>query len=157
MVRDSDSPKKARGKDDNDDLFTGRGSPAFMSPSEPAISLLKRRYNETFAFTKGTEKRVHLFMIKSGLWSLVWTFPLKKLESEDIGTLIVAALAKTESALKGEDAELLANLDAAVLAAESRTDNLVERYRSGKKESVGKQIEDLHPGSNRSEAQTSSD
>jgi hypothetical protein len=75
-----DESARARKKNEvPDPLFSGYGSPAYMSIKEPGLRLLHERYGDTFAVTKGTHSRVHLFMIKVGLWALVYTFTPKDL------------------------------------------------------------------------------
>ncbi|HZW55011.1 MAG TPA: hypothetical protein VFF30_01850 [Nitrososphaerales archaeon] len=103
-----------------DPLLSGRGSPAFMSPSDPALRLLKNRYSESFALTNGGDHRVHLFLIKVGMWALTWTFVFKPISDEDKLGQIRAALAKIEDALSGHDPLFLEKLDGAVSNARQR-------------------------------------
>ena len=112
----------------NDLLFSGMGAPAFMSPSEPAINLLKERYKESFAFVNGTEHRVHLFLIKVGLWSLVWTFVFKEIPQEDRYVMLRASLDQTYAALMGKEPTFLEDLDDAVKNAVERTGKMLERH-----------------------------
>ena len=111
-----------------DPLFSGTGAPAFMSPSEPAINLLKERYKESFAFVNGTEHRVHLFLIKVGLWSLVWTFVFKEIPQEDRYVMLRASLDQTYAALMGKEPTFLEDLDDAVKNAVERTGKMLERH-----------------------------
>jgi hypothetical protein len=121
----SSDPKVLR----DDPLFSGKGAPAFMSPSEPAISLLRERYKESFAFVNGTEHRVHLFLIKVGLWSLVWTFIFKEIVQEDRYSMLRASLDRTHAALTGKEPTLLDDLDNAIKNAEERIGKMLERHR----------------------------
>ncbi len=102
----------------DDDLFSGRGSPAFMSPKEPAIMLLRERYSESFAFTGGSrENQVHLFLIKLGLWSLVLTLTPRDLEyiQPDVSKIEMPdALRIVEDALTGKNTVVAERLDASV-------------------------------------------
>jgi hypothetical protein len=110
-------------------VFGGRGSPALMSLKVPALRLLRARYSETFAISRGTQSRVHLFLVKVGLWSLVWTFSSrdvqtveKRMETEDVLRLI-------EKSLSGENAMFLEKLDASVARATKRIEDRVKTYR----------------------------
>ncbi|MHB1868461.1 MAG: hypothetical protein ACYCPP_05890 [Nitrososphaerales archaeon] len=124
-------PSKGTDKKANDDpLFSRRGSPALMSSKEPALNLLRERYSETFALTKGNEKQVHLFLVKVGMWSLVWTFtPRDVNREEEIG--LDEVLQRIESTLKGGSPEFLARLDASVQKAKDRIKNKAEQFRAG--------------------------
>jgi len=120
-----DTNKKAS----DDPLFSGRGSPALMSSKEPALRLLKERYSETFAVTQANERQIHLFLVKIGMWSLVWTFTPRDVNKEDeIG--IDDTLQRIERTLKGGDPEFLARLDASVLKAKDRIKNKAEQFRA---------------------------
>ena len=112
----------------DDPLFSGRGSPAFMSPSEPAIALLRERYKESFAFVNGTEHRVHLFVIKVGLWSLAWTFVFNEIEETKKYAMLKAALDKTTDALSGKDPVFLKDLDTSIGNALERTRRMLEKH-----------------------------
>jgi len=114
--------------EEDDPLFSGRGSPAFMSPTEPAIKALKERYKESFAFVNGTEHRVHLFMIKVGLWALVWTFVFMGIDEKSRYALMKAALDKSYVALSGNDDPFLKDLDDAVKSALDRTRKMLEKH-----------------------------
>ena len=96
----------------DDLLFSGRVSPALLSLNEPALRLLHERYSESFAITRNKENQVHLFLIKVGLWSLVWTFTSKDFGSDKIEVSNV--LDRIESTMKNEDPEFLAKLDPSV-------------------------------------------
>lgn len=111
----------------NDDLFSGRGSPAFLSPKEPAIKLLKERYSESFALTNGKENQVHLFLIKVGLWSLVYTFTPRDVSSEkiDIPTVL---LFLENSIVAGSS--FVSKLDSAVSKACERIRQKIEMYNN---------------------------
>jgi len=112
----------------DDPLFSGRGAPAFMSPSEPAIRLLRERYQESFAFVNGTEHRVHLFLIKVGLWSLVWTFVFKEIVQEEKYAMLRISLDRTHAALSGKEPTLLESLDESVRNAKERTRKALEKH-----------------------------
>ena len=109
-----------------DELFLGRGSPALMSTKEPAFRLLTDRYNETFALTFGNEGRVHLFLIKVGLWSLVYTFVFKNAVKPE---QISMALEHITTALNGRDKELAGKLDKAVFEARKRIEVRIARFK----------------------------
>jgi hypothetical protein len=111
-------------------LYGGRGSPALMSLKEPALRLLKARYSETFAITQGAETRVHLFLVKMGLWSLVWTFSPRDFQTNDKRVETVDVLQLIEKSLSGENAKFLEKLDDSVAKATKRIENKVKRYRS---------------------------
>ena len=91
-----------------------------MSLKEPALRLLRERYLETFAITSSREKRIHLFLIRYGLWSLVRTFVPKDFGSQEIE--IGDVLALLENALNGSESgkPLLFSLDKSVEAARRR-------------------------------------
>ncbi len=51
-----------------------------------ALRQLQDTYGEEFRFTLGSKgTRVHLFLVKGGLWSLAWTFIPKHFEEEGLG------------------------------------------------------------------------
>lgn len=114
-----------------DDIFAGRGSPALMSVKEPAIRLLKERYSESFAVVPGLNKtQIHLFLVKLGMWSLVWTFTPRDIGKEEETNPVPAfgisqVLAMIEEAMKGKDPALLEkvnkSVDAAIARIRSRT------------------------------------
>ena len=108
-----------------DPLFSGFGAPALMSPKEPAICLLKQNYSESFAFTKG-ESRVHLFMIKVGLWALVWTFTKKDFGLNEVS--MKNALTIVEDSLSGRNSSFKEMLDKAVLKAQLRLKQKADRF-----------------------------
>jgi hypothetical protein len=93
-----------------------------MSFRELAIDLLQERYSETFVLTTGARPhQTHLFLIKSGLWALVYTFTphdFGKKPGEEDG--IPNALDAIEKALTGKDPPLQAKLDSAVERAKER-------------------------------------
>ncbi len=108
---------------DSFDLFQGREAPALMSLKEPAIRKLKDRYSESFALTKGSkDPQVHLFMIRLGMWALVWTFTPRDTVTSDSREKfgITEALTIIESALDGNNQTMLQKLDTAVAKAEER-------------------------------------
>lgn len=108
-----------------DPKFSDRGYPAFMSPNEPAISLLRERYSESFALTKSKENQVHLFLIRVGLWSLVWTFTPRDVDCKQIQ--LSDALALIEVSLK-TGSHLITKLDKAVEKARGRIENKVNEF-----------------------------
>ncbi|MHB8568137.1 MAG: hypothetical protein ACYC7D_12030 [Nitrososphaerales archaeon] len=117
-------------RDHENEVLLGRGSPALMSPKEPAIKLLTERYSESFALTFGSERRVHLFLVKIGLWSLVYTFVFKEAaRSEKSGTMLKALFA-IKRALSGEDQNLANKLDKSVEAARVRIKEKVAKFES---------------------------
>jgi len=104
----------------SDNALAGHGAPALMSAKEPAIRLLAERYSEIFALTPGIDrKNTHLFLIRVGLWALVWTF-LPRENNDPNKSQIRAALDDLEKALQGNKAELLGRLDSAVAKAKKR-------------------------------------
>jgi hypothetical protein len=119
--------KKALGLPD-DPLFSGRGSPAFMSLKEPALKLLHERYSESFALTRVNEKQVHLFLVKVGLWSLVWTFVPRDVGTDNIQ--IDQALLFIENAMKKEN-PFVAKLDSSVAKAKERIGKKISEFSWG--------------------------
>ena len=116
-----------------DDLFSGRGPPAFMSEKEPAIRMLRQRYSESFALTQGSmQGQVHLFLIKLGMWALVWTFTGRDTgsvsETEKFG--IEDALQIIESTFKGESDSLQKKLDKAVSQALERIQSKLDEVKT---------------------------
>ncbi|MDG6906158.1 MAG: hypothetical protein JRN20_10280 [Nitrososphaerota archaeon] len=109
-------------------LFSGHGSPALMSLSEPAFELLHERYHETFAITHNRQDQVHLFLIKVGLWSLVWTFTPRDFGSDKIE--ISDVLERLEVIMKSDNREFLSKLDAAVSGASERIKKKINRFAS---------------------------
>lgn len=110
-----------------DDMFAGRGSPALMSPNEPAIHYLRDRYSESFALVPGLKQnQVHLFLIRIGLWALVWTFSPKDFtkgeNTEDTPHTfsISLILDKIVEARDGKNNALLEKLDRGVKSAQER-------------------------------------
>lgn len=98
-----------------------------MSPSEPAIKLLRERYSETFALTEGKENQVHLFLIKVGLWSLVWTFTPKDTDSDQMKLQDALAFIETSIITKSP---FLAMLDETIVRARERIENKVNEYQN---------------------------
>ena len=121
--------RKENSTNSQNDLFAGRGAPALMSTKEPAIRMLKERYSESFAITQGArEGQVHLFLIKLGMWALVWTFTAKDVSTESRPSVEVKfdiqdALKAIESALSGGNLDFQQKLDHAV-------SNALQRIRS---------------------------
>lgn len=109
----------------DDSPFSGRGFPALMSPKEPAIKLLRQRYSESFALTSGKERQVHLFMIKVGLWSLVYTFTPRDVSSDSID--IGAVLSLIEKSITSES-QFVLKLDNSVERARDRIKNKVDAF-----------------------------
>ena len=97
-----------------------------MSTKEPAIRFLKERYDETFALTYGSEGRIHLFLIKVGLWSLVYTFVFKNVAKSE---QIPMALDRISIALDGRDKEFATKLDKAVFEAKKRIEEKISRFK----------------------------
>jgi hypothetical protein len=129
MDHDKDSGRKEKLPSPRDDpLFSGRGAPAFMSPKEPAIRLLRERYSESFALVPGSGDRIHLFLVKVGLWALVRTFVPKSLSAGAKGISLDDALKLIENALNGGDPNLLENLDSSVARAKSRIKDKTDEF-----------------------------
>ncbi len=100
-----------------------------MSSKEPAIKLLKERYSESFALTKGKENQVHLFLIKVGLWSLVYTFTPRDVSSETID--IPSVLSFLENSII-TSSEFVSKLDSAVAKSSERIRQKVNMYTTWK-------------------------
>lgn len=115
----------------SEEIFSGQGAPALMSPKEPAIRLLRERYGESFAFTPGTNGRVHLFLIKIGLWSLVWTF-VSRDSIVSKAEQIKSAMAAVSEALFGkiESQKFLQDLDSAVSKSKARIEEKSKEFRA---------------------------
>jgi hypothetical protein len=114
--------------DTGDGLFSGRGPPALMSTKEPALKLLRDLYGETFAITKGSATRVHLFLVKFGLWSLVWTFTPRDLEIESHSLEIDQVLTHVEKSLNGANPVFKVNIDKAVQKSKMRIEMRRKEY-----------------------------
>ena len=114
-----------------DDMFAGRGRPALMSTKEPAIRLLNEKYSESFAVTSGARKnQVHLFLIKLGMWALVWTFTSSDLPVDSThGIPTSQVLQLIESALTGKDPKMKEKLDRAVSLALLRVKKMAEELK----------------------------
>lgn len=123
---DAKLPKRESSQDDS--LFSGRGAPAFMSPKEPAIRLLRERYSESFAVVPGTGQRIHLFLVKVGLWALVRTFVPKDMGRAGETITLEDSLVLIENTLTEKNPELLESLDASVAKAKSRIANKTEQF-----------------------------
>lgn len=125
--------KNDRPKDEFEDLLSGRGAPALMSNKEPAIRGLRQRYSESFAITKGNGQRIHLFLIKFGMWSLVWTFvPRDFAQFNEIAT-VEQALKLIEDAVGGGNSLFLSKLDRAVTNAKNRIEKKAENLSFGRR------------------------
>lgn len=94
-----------------------------MSPNEPAIRLLRERYSESFALTKGKDNTIHLFLIKVGLWSLVYTFSKRDVEKLDLPSV----LSYLEETISSASLFLL-TLDNCVSKAKERIKSKVDEY-----------------------------
>lgn len=127
---------KENSTNSQNDPFAGRGAPALMSTKEPAIRMLKERYSESFAITQGArEGQVHLFLIKLGMWALVWTFTAKDIIAEPSSSVEVKfdiqdALTTIESALSGGDVDFQQKLDHAVSKALQRIRSKIDDVNS---------------------------
>ncbi len=97
-----------------------------MSPKEPAIRALRERYNETFALTYGSEGRIHLFLIKFGMWSLAYTFAFKDSGRDKLMPL---ALESIQSALAGDNKDLALRLDKGITGAEKRIESKMALFK----------------------------
>ncbi|MCL5067600.1 MAG: hypothetical protein M1368_04525 [Thaumarchaeota archaeon] len=116
---DNDRNKESATK--GDDPFSGRGSPAFMSLKEPAIRMLRERYAETFALTVGRRQaQIHLFLVKLGMWALVFTFAPQNYKGSSSGFGISQVLEIIELAMSGKDNALKSILDSSVESALAR-------------------------------------
>jgi hypothetical protein len=113
----------------DDELFAGRGSPAFMSSKEPAIRLLKERYSESFAVTFDREKgQGHLFLVKLGLWSLVFTFTKRDFVASSQKFEISEVLQIIEDALTGKNELIQKKLDDSVKKSLERIKDKVSQF-----------------------------
>ena len=111
-----------------DASLSGFGAPALMSLKEPAIRLLKERYSESFAFTKGTDKRIHVFLIRIGLWALVYTFTPKDISRSNLD--MADALTLVEDSLVGRNDLFKERLDTAIRNATSRLQQMTDTFRT---------------------------
>ena len=111
-----------------DGLFSGRGYPALISLKEPAIRMLRERYSESFAIIKGAERQVHLFMVKVGLWSLVWTFTPRYLNLVSKTMEISDVLEFLEISLRGGTTDFTKKLDTSVARARERIERSADKY-----------------------------
>ena len=119
-----------RDKEQSDDIFAGRGAPAFMSTKEKAIQLLREKYSESFAFTVGSPgKQVHLFLIKLGLWSLVTTLTPRDLAKDSKEIELGDALQVVEDALSGKKSELAERLDRCVELSLERIKTRLDEFK----------------------------
>jgi hypothetical protein len=115
-------------ENEDKESFAGRGSPAFMSPKEPAIRALREKYHESFAFTESKNRppQVHIFLIRLGLWSLVLTLTPRDVGSDEIR--IGDALDLVAGALSGRNPELEAKLDLGVRKSLERIGEKVSQF-----------------------------
>jgi hypothetical protein len=131
------SNAKGFANENDDSLISGRGAPALMSPKEPAIRMLRDRYSESFALTQGQrEGQVHLFLIKLGMWALVWTFTPKDflseraLSSDEKKFGMKEVLKLIESAMNGTNSVFEQKLDDSVSKALERMRFKISRLNS---------------------------
>jgi hypothetical protein len=88
---------------------------------QKTISDLEGEYSENFVLTKGVKPhQAHLFLVKFGLWSLVYTFTTSDFEKGNEKELISQSLKIIEDALTGRNPKLKARLDFAVSRAKDR-------------------------------------
>jgi hypothetical protein len=119
----------------SDEMFPGRSFPALLSLKEPAIRMLKERYSETFALTRGSNgNQIHLFIIKTGMWALVWTFTPRDVsdssyKSKEFG--LDAALFLIEDAMTGRNMVMQEKIDRSVRNACDRIK--AKTYELGKR------------------------
>jgi hypothetical protein len=123
-----------RNESDENDLFSGRGAPALMSTKEPAIRMLKERYSESFALTQGHRNaQVHLFLIKLGMWALVWTFTPrdleKRLDEKEKNFGIAETLPIIEAAISGKDPAMQEKLDKAISRSLERIESKLSEIK----------------------------
>lgn len=126
MLLDSTRPSIEQSRTNG--LFSDRGFPALMSLKEPALKMLRERYSESFAITKGAERRVHLFMVKIGLWSLIWTFTPRDLNSGAKTLEIDEVLEFLEISLRRGTSDFTRKLDLSVAKARERIENKSRKY-----------------------------
>lgn len=100
-----------------------------MSLKEPALRMLRERYSESFAITKGAERRVHLFMVKVGLWSLIWTFTPRDLDSVSKKLEIDEVLDFLEISLRHGNTDFAKRLDSSVAKARERIERKAGKFR----------------------------
>ena len=120
--------QKDGSKDQFDDLLFGRGAPALMSDKEPAIHGLRKRYSESFAITKGNGQRIHLFLIKFGMWSLVWTFTPRDFGLASATATVEQTLELLDDTMIGKNSAFLSRLDRAVANSKRRIENKAEDF-----------------------------
>ena len=99
-----------------------------MSLKEPALRMLKERYSESFAITKGAERRVHLFVVKIGLWALIWTFTPRDLDSVSKTLEIGEVLEFLEISLRRGNTDFAKRLDTSVAKARERIEKRAGKY-----------------------------
>ncbi|MGI0080250.1 MAG: hypothetical protein ACRECH_11550 [Nitrososphaerales archaeon] len=115
-----------------EDLFTGRGSPAFMSTKEPAIRLLRERYSESFAITVSASMgQTYLFLIKTGLWALVSTFTRRDYNGDSQHFGVPETLEIIGNTLEGKNENSLARMDTCVKNAIERIQRKIAEFKVG--------------------------
>jgi hypothetical protein len=93
-----------------------------------AVKALKLRFSEEFEFVKAAQKRpVYLFLVKHGLWSLVWSFIPKQLEELSTKRDLEGAAHLVIGALNGKNPEFARKLEKCVELAKHRIETRVER------------------------------
>jgi hypothetical protein len=116
----------------DDGMLSGKSSPALLSLKEPSIRMLKERFSETFAITRGKNgNQIHLFIIKAGMWALVWTFtPREFSDSGDISAEfgLGPVLVLIEDALSGRNERMLQKIDRAVHNALERISAKIDEF-----------------------------
>jgi hypothetical protein len=90
---------------------------------QSALKALRLRFNEEFELVQGTRKtQSHLFLVKRGLWSLVWTFIPKQLEERAAKPGLKGAAQLIVEALNGGNPEFAKKLEECVASARQRID-----------------------------------
>lgn len=130
-MKENDEDKKRLPVSGGDDLFAGRGSPAFMSTKEPAIRILKEKYSESFAITADASKgQTYLFLIKMGLWALVSTFTKRDYKGISQSFGVPETLEIIENALRNKDPDMLRRIDGSVRIATQRIQRKISEFNS---------------------------
>lgn len=130
-LKEDDENKKRLPLSAGDDLFAGRGSPAFMSTKEPAIRFLRERYSESFAITVDSSKgQTYLFLIKIGLWALVSTFTKRDYKGISQNFGIPETLEIIENAMENKDPNMLRRIDGSVKIAIQRIQRKISEFNS---------------------------
>ena len=128
MILIGSNDRKNRPDNISDDLFGGRASPALMSDKEPAIQKLRKRYSESFAITKGSGHRIHLFLIKLGLWSVVWTFTPRDLGENLERITVEQTLKLIDDEMNAQNSLFVSKLDASVSKALNRIEKKAREF-----------------------------